>query len=120
VAVRHRDPSDRAASPGRGPVLPGHRPHRIDPAAEPIADQVTDRVAAQAVSRELAAAVAGLSRGQRDALLLVASGLSYTEAGRALGVPAGTVSSRLVRARRRVREALGAQDPAHPGKDAAE
>jgi RNA polymerase sigma factor (sigma-70 family) len=92
----------------------------LDPAAEPFADQVTDRVAAQAASHELAAALAGLSQAQRDVLLLVASGLSYTEAGWALGVPAGTVSSRLVRARRKVRQKLGVPDPAHPGEDAAE
>jgi RNA polymerase sigma factor (sigma-70 family) len=92
----------------------------VDAAAAPIADQVTDRVAAQAASRELAAAVARLSPAQRDVLLLVASGLGYQEAGQALGVPAGTVSSRLVRARRKVREALGAQDPTRPGEDAAE
>jgi len=92
----------------------------VDPAAEPVADQVTDRVAAQAASRELAAAVAALSRAQRDVLLLVASGLSYQEAGLALGVPAGTVSSRLARARRKVREALGGQDPTRPGRDSLE
>ena len=92
----------------------------VDPAAEPVADQVTDRVAAQAASRELAAAVAALSRAQRDVLLLVASGLSYQEAGLALGVPAGTVSSRLARARRKVREALGGQDPTRPGRDSPE
>ena len=79
----------------------------VDPAAEPVADQVTDRVAA-------------LSRAQRDVLLLVASGLSYQEAGLALGVPAGTVSSRLARARRKVREALGGQDPTRPGTDSRE
>ena len=92
----------------------------VDPAAEPVADQAIDRVAAQAASRELAAAVAALSRAQRDVLLLVASGLSYQEAGRALGVPAGTVSSRLARARRKVREALGGQDPTRPGRDSPE
>ena len=79
----------------------------VDPAAEPVADQVTDRVAAQAASRELAAAVAALPRAQRDVLLLVAGGSSYQEAGLALGVPAGTVSSRLSRARRTVRQAPG-------------
>jgi RNA polymerase sigma factor (sigma-70 family) len=89
----------------------------VDPAAEPVADQVTDRLAAQAASRELAAALAGLSQEQRDVLLLVASGLGYEEAALALGVPAGTVSSRLVRARRKVREALGGQDPTRPGRD---
>jgi RNA polymerase sigma factor (sigma-70 family) len=89
----------------------------VDPAAEPIADRVTDRIAAQAVSRELAAALATLSPGQRDVLLLVASGLGYEEAARALAVPAGTVSSRLVRARRKVRDLLGGQDPTDPGRD---
>jgi RNA polymerase sigma-70 factor, ECF subfamily len=88
----------------------------VDPAAEPVADQVTDRIAAQAARRELAAALAGLSPGQRDVLLLVASGLGYQETARALGVPVGTVSSRLIRARRKVREALGGQDPTDPGR----
>jgi RNA polymerase sigma factor (sigma-70 family) len=92
----------------------------VDPAAEPVADQVTDRVAAQAASRELAVALAGLSQAQRDVLLLVASGLGYEEAALALGVPAGTVSSRLVRARRKVREALGGQDPRGPGRGSRE
>ena len=89
----------------------------VDPAAEPIADQVTDRIAAQAASRQLAAALACLSPGQRDVLLLIASGLGYEEAARALAVPPGTVSSRLVRARRKVRGLLGGQDPRDPGRD---
>jgi RNA polymerase sigma-70 factor, ECF subfamily len=89
----------------------------VDPAAGPAADQATDRIAAQAARRELAAALAGLPQGQRDALLLVASGLGYAEAALALGVAPGTVSSRLVRARRKVREALGGQDPTDPGED---
>ena len=92
----------------------------VDPAAEPVADQVADRVAAQAASRELAAALAGLSQAQRDVLLLVASGLGYEEAARALAVPAGTVSSRLARARRKVREALGGHDPTRPERDLPE
>ena len=90
----------------------------VDPAAEPIADQVTNRIAAQAARHELAGALAGLSQAQRDVLLLVASGLGYEEVALALDVPAGTVSSRLVFARRKVREALGGQDPTRPGKDA--
>jgi RNA polymerase sigma factor (sigma-70 family) len=83
----------------------------IDPASETLDGPVIDRVAAQAARPELAAALTRLSQGQRDVLLLVASGLSYPEAGLALGVPAGTVSSRLVKARRVVREALGGADP---------
>jgi len=90
----------------------------VDPAAEPIADQVTDRIAAQAARGELAAALAQLSQGQRDVLWLVASGLGYEETALALEVPVGTVSSRLVRARRKVREALGGRDPTRPGEDA--
>jgi RNA polymerase sigma factor (sigma-70 family) len=84
----------------------------VDPAAEPVADQVIRRVSADAVGRQLAAAVAGLPQGQRDVLLLAASGLSYEEAAIALGIPAGTVSSRLVRARAKVRKALGGVNPA--------
>jgi RNA polymerase sigma factor (sigma-70 family) len=81
-----------------------------DPAAEPLADQVTSRVAAQASRRELAAAMAALSPAYRDVLLLIASGLGYQEAAAALGVPVGTVSSRLLRARRQMRAAIA--DPA--------
>ncbi|HEV2373297.1 MAG TPA: RNA polymerase sigma factor [Streptosporangiaceae bacterium] len=89
----------------------------IDAAAGPSTEEATDRIAAQAASRELAAALAMLSPAQRDVLLLVASGLGYAEAARALAVPVGTVSSRLVRARQKVREALGGQDPTDPGED---
>jgi RNA polymerase sigma factor (sigma-70 family) len=77
------------------------------PPAEPIADQVTQRVDAQAAGSSLAAALAGLSGAHRDTLLLIASGLSQEEAGRALSVPTGTVASRLARARRKLRDALG-------------
>jgi RNA polymerase sigma factor (sigma-70 family) len=83
----------------------------VDPAAEALDGQVIDRVAAQEARPELAGALARLSQAQRDVLLLVASGLTYPEAGRALGVPPGTVSSRLVKARRVVRDALGGADP---------
>ncbi len=92
----------------------------VDPAAEPVADEVTNRIAAQSASRELAGALARLSQAQRDVLLLVASGLGYEEAALALAVPAGTVSSRLVHARRRVREALGGQDPTRPERGSPE
>jgi len=83
----------------------------LDPAAEPVADLATARVAASAVRRQLADAVAGLSQPHRDVLLLTASGLGYTEVAQALGISVGTVSSRLVRARRKVRASLGATDP---------
>jgi RNA polymerase sigma-70 factor, ECF subfamily len=89
----------------------------VDPAAELIADQVTSRVAAQAASRDLAAAMAALPPGHRDVLLLIASGLGYQETAAALGVPVGTVSSRLLRARRRVRALIGDPMRADDGEE---
>ncbi|OEU97233.1 RNA polymerase subunit sigma-70 [Streptomyces qinglanensis] len=79
---------------------------------EPIADRAADRVGARAVRHELAAALAALSARHRDVLLLVAwGGLGYEEVAQALGIPVGTVRSRLHRARSRLREALGGSDP---------
>ena len=76
-------------------------------------DQVTDRVSASAAGPALAAALAALDAGDRDVLLLIAlAGLDYQEAAQALGIPYGTVCSRLNRARRRLREALGGVNPA--------
>lgn len=79
----------------------------LDPLGEPVDEQVVSRVAAQAQQRVLAEALARLSQGERDVLLLVAWGeLSYEEAAQALAVPLGTVRSRLARARAKVRTAL--------------
>jgi RNA polymerase sigma factor (sigma-70 family) len=80
----------------------------LDPLPEPIADQVVRRVVAQGQQRRLAAALAGLSPADREVLLLVAwAGLSYEEIAEAVGVPVGTVRSRLHRARGKVRKVLG-------------
>jgi RNA polymerase sigma-70 factor (ECF subfamily) len=68
-------------------------------------------VVAQGTRAELTAALRGLSPGDRDVLLLVAwEDLTYEETASALGIPVGTVRSRLNRARRKVREALTAAD----------
>ncbi|MFB4273545.1 RNA polymerase sigma factor [Nonomuraea sp. GTA35] len=75
-------------------------------------DEVTAKVSAQAVKGMLARAIAALPADQRDVLLLVAlSGLSYDEVAQALDVPFGTVSSRLNRARKKLRKALGGTNP---------
>jgi RNA polymerase sigma-70 factor (ECF subfamily) len=64
-------------------------------------------VAAESLRPRLARAIAALSRGDRDVLLLGALGdLSHEEIAQALGIPYGTVGSRLSRARKKVRSAL--------------
>jgi RNA polymerase sigma factor (sigma-70 family) len=78
------------------------------------ADRVIDRVSAAAFARDLAAALARLTDGDREVLLLVAlAGLSHAEVAGALGIPYGTVGSRLSRARRRLRAELGGANPAN-------
>lgn len=75
-------------------------------------DRVAERVTAGAAQRRLAAAVAGLSPGERDVLLLVAlADLSHAEVAAALEIPYGTVGSRLNRARAKLRAALGEASP---------
>jgi RNA polymerase sigma-70 factor (ECF subfamily) len=75
------------------------------------AEQVAADVTAQAIRRLLGAALAGLSGGDRDVLLLVAwEQLTYQEVSRALAIPVGTVRSRLHRARAQVRQVLAGTD----------
>ena len=84
-----------------------------DPVMEPFTDRVDDRVSASTASRRLAAALARLPEEHRDTLLLVAWGdLSYEEVATALGVPVGTVRSRMSRARSKLRRSLGGMNPA--------
>jgi RNA polymerase sigma factor (sigma-70 family) len=74
-----------------------------------------DRLAAEALRGPLAAALAGLKPRDRDALLLLAWGqLGYGEIAAVLDVPVGTVRSRLNRARRQTRAALGDVSPFDP------
>src|ERR1700761_2082429 len=77
-----------------------------------LADRAAARVSAQQLRQPLARALAQLADRDRDVLLLVSlADLSYEEVAAALGVPAGTVGSRLNRARRTVRAALTDIDP---------
>jgi RNA polymerase sigma factor (sigma-70 family) len=71
-------------------------------------ERVVSWVAAEGLQPRLAAALARLSREERDVLLLVAlADFSHEEISQALGIPYGTVGSRLSRARKKVRTALG-------------
>jgi RNA polymerase sigma-70 factor (ECF subfamily) len=71
------------------------------------ADRVAADVTAGSLRDLLAAALAGLPAGDRDVLVLIAwEQLTYAETARALGIPVGTVRSRLNRARARLRPAI--------------
>jgi RNA polymerase sigma-70 factor, ECF subfamily len=77
-----------------------------DPADPEDFERVVGRAAGPAEvaeQRELLAGIAALPDEFRDVLVAVdVAGLSYKEASGALGVPEGTVMSRLYRARKRV------------------
>ena len=82
VRAGRREPDDLAAHDGR----------------------VAERVDAQQLARRIAPAIADLSEGDRDVLLLTSwAGLTTVEVADALGIPVGTVRSRLHRVRRQLR-----------------
>ena len=83
----------------------------VDPVTDPSGRvdiaAIEDRVDAPGEGRRLAGALAELSKGDRDVVLLRAwEGLTYAQIAEALAIPIGTVRSRLAHARRRLRELL--------------
>jgi RNA polymerase sigma-70 factor (ECF subfamily) len=75
--------------------------------SESEADRAASRVTAEAARGDLARVLAGLPSRQRDVLLLYAwAELEYEEIAQALGLPIGTVRSRLHRARAAMKEGL--------------
>jgi RNA polymerase sigma factor (sigma-70 family) len=76
-------------------------------ASDPFSE-VDARLDASRLWTDVAAAIAALPQGERDALLLFAwEGMPYEQIAAALEVPVGTVRSRLNRARGRLRELVG-------------
>jgi RNA polymerase sigma factor (sigma-70 family) len=77
------------------------------PASEAFGDAATEKIDAGATRARLAAALEQLDEYDREALLLYAwAELKYEEVADALGIPVGTVRSRLHRSRRKLRQAL--------------
>jgi RNA polymerase sigma factor (sigma-70 family) len=78
---------------------------RVDRAESDESDRAAERLDAAARLRAARNALAGLRREERDVLTLIAWGeLDYDGVAVALGIPVGTVRSRLSRARRRLRD----------------
>ena len=81
------------------------------PAVPDFAEELSGRLDDTAHLRQVAKALGGLRSSEREVIALcVWSDLDYATAARALGVPVGTVRSRLSRARRRLRK-LAPADP---------
>jgi RNA polymerase sigma-70 factor (ECF subfamily) len=94
----------RRAEARRWRLLTQAPPDRPEP---PPADRVADRVDAATAVGALTQALAELPDGERDALLLLAwADLTYEQIAAALGVPTGTVRSRIHRARTRLRTGI--------------
>ncbi len=81
-------------------------------APEELGEHVADPTGGQqAESLVVQAAVASLPEEQREVIgLVLVEGLSYREAAEILGVPVGTVTSRLARAREALQAQLGNSD----------
>ncbi|RKT51797.1 RNA polymerase sigma factor [Saccharothrix australiensis] len=102
--VRGLRAATRAAGPATGDDDHGNR--------------VADRVDAAASTRRLAGALAELREGDRDVLLLTSwAGLDTNEVAEALGIPVGTVRSRLHRVRRHLRAHASTTDRARTGDE---
>jgi RNA polymerase sigma factor (sigma-70 family) len=70
-----------------------------------FADELAGRLDDAAQLKHVRAAIKTLRRNERDVIALcVWSGLDYAEAAEALGIPVGTVRSRLSRARRKLQD----------------
>lgn len=90
---------------------------RIEPTVSLFMEaDVDERLDAESAAKRMGKALTTLPSGDRDALLLYAwADLDYGGVAQALGIPIGTVRSRLNRARRKLRHAL--ERGAMPGEE---
>jgi len=84
--------------------------------AEELGENVADpRADTYAQALSVQAAVSQLSDEQREVIgLVLVEGLSYKEAAQVMGVPIGTLTSRLARAREALQGLLSAEEGVHP------
>lgn len=88
----------------------GHRPGADDPLDEALDVPVSGGQMEALTARDIHSALARLPEQQREVLLLVGlEQFSYDEAAQVLGVPLGTIMSRLSRARERMRHLLAGE-----------
>lgn len=81
-------------------------------AGEEFESDVAARIDAKAEAGRVLAAVERLPENERDVVALsLSSGLTHEQISTALGIPVGTVKSRLSRARARLRDALHTELP---------
>lgn len=86
----------------------------VDASVELDDAHAVERIDAARIAPALADALAGLSPDDRETLtLVVLAELTYDEVGRALGVPTGTVASRMNRIRRQLVALLPDQLSSH-------
>ncbi|NUP18866.1 MAG: RNA polymerase sigma factor [Streptomyces sp.] len=111
IALHRRAEARRLAALRRSAGTDDDREHGHE-------DRAVTRMDAVSAQGRLAAELRALSDGDRDVLLLSAlAELSHEEVAQALDIPYGTVGSRLSRARRKLRAALGGVNPLLGGSD---
>jgi RNA polymerase sigma-70 factor (ECF subfamily) len=115
--VRDEDEMGYLVRALRNTLISQHRAARRRPQTTELDEELAadtrggDDPAEAAEHREVYAAIAALPDEFRDALVAVdVAGLSYEETARLLGVPEGTVTSRLFRARDRVARRLSGSE----------
>ena len=92
----------RYRAPDTEPLAPGHEARHAQEPPQPAA----------IAARDVAGALGKLSDDHRQILLLVGlEDMSYRETAAVLGVPVGTVMSRLARGRRRLRSLMEESEP---------